>query len=1135
MAHHHTTMSVEGLEQLKKKYRFSPAAFGVTHPVPANLMMFAIVVAGLIFGVTIRKEMFPEIRPDRANILLTYPGASPAEIEEGMVLKIEDKIADLDEVDEITTTINEGAASIVVKLKSDVTDVDEAVDEIQTAVDTIQDLPEEAEEPRVVKFETILPVIAVSIHGHAGEEVLKRAARDMQEDLQSLPDMGLVAISGTRADEIRVEVTPEMLLRHGVSLPEISDRVAQWMREVPGGTVRTGQESVRVRTMGVAERAEAVRGIVIRADEQGAVVRLGDMAKVSEAFEDVDLRQRMNGEPSVRLTVFNMGDGDTVRIAEAVRAYAAGRLGRPFEPTWRDRLNAVRNRLVAAAPAPRSDAPAAEEDGTDPAALKSHRLVAYELGASRLAPVPGTVVLHSDLARFIEGRLDLLAGNAWSGAILIFIVLLIFLNIRAAGWVMLGVGVSILGAVAFMALLGITLNLLTMFGLIVVLGILGDDAVVISENIFHKHRHEGLAPGEAAIEGANEIAWPVVSTVTTVIVAFLPLAFVEGQMGDFLGALPLVVACTLILSTLETLFILPPHMAHSLRAIDARRPGVVARTLRRFEETRERFIDETIHPAFAGFIDRLLRYRYIAAACALAVWLVSVGMVVGGRVDFTFFSAGDSEIVVVDLRMPVGTSIEKTNETIARIEQAALAQSEVQNIEALVGTRLDTNDWNASGRQTNIAQLYVELKPVEQRDRTSQEVVASMRALTGQIAGASSLRYEELQGGPGGQAINFVVTGDNEDDLFAAAEELKTRLARFEGVGEIGDDAERGQRELQVSLRPGAAALGFTSEILARQIRGALFGLEPHTYSADREEVEVRVMLDEASRRSLARVESLRVEAPNGAWVPLGEVAEITEGSGYAAIHRLDRKRAITVVADVNQAVANPEAIAAAMQRDFRGIEARYPGLRVEARGRHLETTKSLSSLRVGFLAACVMIYVNLAWLFGSYTQPFAVMMAIPFSLIGVIWGHFFMGYDLMILSLIGFVALTGVVVNDSLIYMEYYNQRRAEGVPPHEALVLSARRRLRHVFVTSITTVFGLLPLMLEQSFQARILIPMAISLGFGLLSSTFLVLVVLPCIVLIANDARNALHWAWFGRPRLDSASTAIAEPAATTPTNR
>ncbi|MHC4384994.1 MAG: efflux RND transporter permease subunit [Planctomycetota bacterium] len=1073
--------------------------FGVTKPVPVNLLMVGAIVGGVVTGLTITREFFPDVTPRSAQITLPYPGATPEEVEEGLALKVEDAIAELDEVERITSTLSEGGGGIIVEFHSDIESTTKAVDEVERAIDALTDLPEEAEEIRVREFEARLPVIMATLYGDADEDSMKRSIRGIRDELKTLPGMGEILFSGVRDYEIRVDVSAAALLEHSISLPQVSDAIRGWMADVPGGSVRTGVGDVRVRTTGVPERAGSIRQIVVKATPDGQSLRVGDIADVREHYVDEQLITRFGrfndgaetrepAKPSVSLTVFKTGDQDAVKIAEMTRAYVAGRSGVPFEAGAIDRLFAALNAMQG-------------DSGGPP--LRTKRKQAYDLGQASPEPLPGRLSTHSDLARFIEGRLDLLMRNARWGALLVFMTLLTFLNWRVALWVGVGLVIAVSGTLVFMRVVGITLNLLTMFGLIVVLGLLVDDAIVVAENV--QARHDRNEPAlVAAVKGTEEVFWPVVATIITTIVAFMPLRFVQGQIGDLIGALPLVVACALILSLVEAVLILPSHMGHSLLNRDKARPGRIVGVFRRYEQWRDRWILGRIVPGYARLLQRLMRRRYVTVAIFLAILTGSVGMVAGGRLGFTFLPTSDSETVIVDLRMPIGTPIEHTDGVTQRIEAAAADQPEVKSVGTVVGYQADIDLGITAGVGGHIAQMYIELNPVETRQRDSTEVIDAIRAQVGVINDVERLRFSEIHGGPGGPEITLVVTGDDDDRIHAVVGELKGLLGEFDGVRDIADDSSLGQREVKVKLKPGAAALGLTVAGVATQVRGSLFGLEPHVFSAQREDIKVRVRLDETSRRSLFAIENMYVIAPDGRRVPLGDVAEVVEDTTYAIIRRVDRKRATTVTAETTAAV-NPEEVVRDLTPMFAEIIHNHPGIGIDMAGRQREMKKAFSTLPVGFMAACILIYIILAWLFGSYLQPVVLMMAIPFSVIGVIWGHLLLGFELTFLSLIGFVALSGIVVNDSLILMDFYNTKRQEGMPLKEALVAAGRQRLRPIFLTTITTVL-----------EARFLIPMAISVSFGLMSATALILVALPCIMVIIDDLKAMAYHAWHGRPR-------------------
>ena len=1099
--------------------------FGVSKPVPVRLMMIAVIVGGVVAAFTIRREFFPETAPEGVRISLPYPGATPEEIEESMARKVEDAVALLDEVDEVTTTITEGGGGIMVEFRSGV-DIKDGFDKVEREIDLLMDLPEDAEEIRVTEFEPQLPAIMLTLYGGADEEVLKQSIRRIADDLRSLPGMGDITISGVRKYELRVDVDQAALLEYGISLPQVSDAIRQWMQDVPGGTVRSNVGNINIRTVGVRERAEAIRQIVVRATERGQALRVGDIATVKEHFVDEQLLRRFNGEPSVSLTVFKTGEQDAIDMAQMVKAYAAGRRGDLIEPTFAERF------------------------------VDSSREQAWRLGSNHPDALPGKLATHSELARFIEGRLQLLTDNAIQGAVLIFLTILVAMNVRTAWWVMSGLITAICGTLLLMWAFGVTLNLLTMFGLLITLGMLEDDAIVVSENITARVER-GDSPITAAVKGAEQVLWPVVGTVLTTIVAFLPLMFVQGRIGDLLGALPWVVLFSLIVSVFETMTILPSHMAHAHENRMKHGKNPIGLLLRRYESWRDSVLVKGLIDRYARFMALSLEHRYISTAVALSVLIICIGMVAGGRPEFTFLPEGDSETIVVDLRMPIGTALEETNAVAQRIEQAARSQVETQSISSIIGERVEVDSGLPSGAATHLAQMFIELVPVENRDRESSQVIAGIRGQLGVIESAESIRFSEISGGPGGADITLQVTGEDRSEVDTVVEQLKAVLGEYEGVHDITDDNYDSQRELQIELKPAAAGLGLSVNDVARQVRGALYGLEPHVFSERREDIDVRVRIDELSRRNLGSIENMWVITPaqpnggSGQPVPLSEVAELTDARGYAAIHRINRQRAVTVSADTAPGT-NPEVIVRALttgippnrpEREDRlpgsysnssastypdhangavatpvldRLRAEHPTVGIKFAGRQEDLAEAFATLPLAFLAAMLMIYLILAWLFSSYTQPLVVMLAIPFAIVGVVWGHLLLGYQMTFLSLIGFVALTGVVVNNSLILIEFFNNKRAGGMPLREALIEAGRDRLRPIVLTSITTFFGLMPLVFEQSFQAKFLIPMAIAISFGLISSTVLTLAVLPCLIVILDDIKGAAHYLWHGLPR-------------------
>ena len=725
--------------------------------------MIAILVAGLVSGLGLRREFFPESDPDRVSLSMPFPGATPDEVEDGLAIKVENQLVDLNEVDEITTALAEGGGGVTIKLVEGV-DPQEALDEIERSIDALRDLPDEAEEITAQLIKPRLPVIRVAVFGPLDEAVMKDLIRGVRDDLQSFDGMGEVLIDGVRDYEISVEVRSAALIEHGLSLPAVATTVHDWMSETPGGMVRGRAGNVRVRTMGVPERADAVRNIVLRSDAAGRALTVADVAHVTAGFVEDRVINRFNREPAAVLTVFKVGDQDIVDMAKKVRRYVAGRQGKEYDGPWWGGAG---------------------------------QREAWELGRNSPTPLPvgASIDALSDLARFVEGRLDLLIRNASFGGVLVFATLLLFLNWRVALWVGVGLGLALLGTLVLMSALDVTLNLLTMFGLIVVMGLLVDDAIVVSENI--QARHDRGEPAlEAAVSGTGQVGWPVVATVMTSVVAFAPLSFIKGHIGDLLGALPVVVGCALVMSLLESLFILPAHLGHSLLKRDVARerlkktkggPSKMAQAVERFEATRDHWVMGRLVPGYVRLLSVALRARYVTLAATLAAFIVVVGLFKGGRVGFTFLPNNDSETVVVDLRMPIGTPLEATERVVKRIENAAFAESEIRSVGSVVGQRANVDSGQSEAAATHVAQMFIELFYVEERERESSKVVASIREnLAGQLNDIDRIGFSEISGGPGGAGITLRVRGADSHAIEAAVRDIKHELnvlARRGGCG----------------------------------------------------------------------------------------------------------------------------------------------------------------------------------------------------------------------------------------------------------------------------------------------------------------------------------------------------------------
>lgn len=1055
--------------------------FSVENPVLVGLLTLAILVGGVYSGLTLLREMFPEFTPDSVMITTLYPGATPAEVEKGISIKIEEVVKDIEEVEEIRTTIGEGFSTITAVLYNGVEDVDQVANDIKAAIDTIprDDFPEEAEETTVTAFEPFLPVINISYFGDLDECTLKDVGEQLRDDLLAIPGITKVVLQGTRPDEISVEIRPEKLIEHKLSFMEIGDAVARANLDLPGGQIKTASSNVSVRTLGEQDQAIPISEIIVRSDDSGKVTRLSDIADVRDTFVDTDLYGRFNAKPTIMCTVFKTSTQDAVDIAAKVKALVAGKMGEPLARDWWAEIKYT-------------------------IGLRDDVEKVYADALAQPYPPGGVLKTSTNLARFIEGRLDLLKRNGFWGLIFVFTSLLIFLDWRVAFWVMFGLLLSILATVIAMKFMGISLNLISMFGLIVVLGLLVDDAIVVGERIFTKVE-EGIKPKLAAVDGAEEVTWPVTCAILTTVVAFAPLLFIEGVIGDFMGVLPIIAMIALAISLFEALTVLPSHLADWLKPKNADKSDA-PKPPTRLQRTRDYVLKDVIYSNYEKLLRTAVSYRYVTVATMVAALVVVGGMIGGGVVPFVFVQKMDSETITVNLKMPVGTPVMKTADAIAHVEQAAVKLDELDSLYTVIGVQYSQEGQSASNG-THLGQLIVELTPVDERDRDSEAILRDLRAASRDIPGVNAVKFESVHGGPGGKSIQIEISYDDPELLQRVAEEFKEKLQSYAGVYDIDDDMDPGRPEVKIELLDSARAVGLTTQSLATQVRAAFYGLEARKIQRDREDVKIMVRYPESHRQHVTDIEDMWVAAADGTLIPFKEVAKISEGTAYASIKRTDQKRTVSVTADVDQAVGNADQISDTIATLFPEYIAKYPGMKFEFGGEKKEFNKAFGSIQRDFMIAAMLIYVILAALFKSYIQPVIVMTAIPFGLIGAVLGHWVMGYPLTMLSLIGLVALTGIVVNDSLILIDYLNRRRKEGLSAYEATIEAGVARLRAILLTSITTILGLAPLLLETSFQAKFLIPMGISIAGGVAFATVLTLIGVPCIYLIFVDLRKAL----------------------------
>jgi len=1031
------------------------ARFSVRNPVTANLVMIAIIFGGVFGARNLRRELLPNAAPEAVGITVRYPGATPEEVERLVARRIEREVqAQVDDVDEIVSKVYEGLVVVTVKLEESA-DRDVALADVRSAMDRVRpDLPDEAEEPVVSQIRPIIPVIGIVAHGNVGEERLREAIKKVKEDLLDQAHISDVRLSAIRDREIWIEIRPEALQEHGLTFEEVGRVLAGSNLDLPAGQLKSVAGNIRVRTLGERSRAREIENIAVKTLPDGSSLLLAEIAEVRHTFEDTVTGGRFQGEPAAIATVFKTPEDDAIRIADAVKRYA-----------------------------------------TETGSLYG--------GSVKLS-------VTRDLSRFIHQRLDLMLRNALAGLVLVVLVLALFLELRIAFWVAIGLVVSFLGTFLVMYVAGETLNLISMFGLIVVLGLLVDDAIVIAENVFAKKR-QGFHGDQAAIVGTTEVAGPVIAAVTTTMIAFAPLGFLTGRIGAFLQVLPTVVVCALGISLLEAFLVLPTHLSHESSRSG---PGRIGRL-------RERVLEELLPAAFGRVLRVCLRWRYVTLAAVVALALVCAGFWRGGFIKQELIGDIDAETMEVNLEMAPGTSEAETRRVLERVEALLLATPEVDTCLTVYGTVFVDGVEADVADPATVGQITVEMLDAEVRQkeglRLTRAVADEMRRATRDLTGIRSLRFTPRGGGPAGADIEVRLRGDDLEEVGRATHYVADRIAAYKGVTEISDDLSEGKLELRYRLRPSARPLGLTTRDIAVQVRNALYGFEVQDLQEEDEEVTVRALLPESERREIDDLGRLRIATPGGARVPLDEVAELETERGYASLSRVDAKRAFTVQATVDPSQANAGELTARLESDLADLGDRFPGVGWSFEGQKAESAESFAGVFAGFQFALLGIYAIVAIVFRSYFQPILVMAAIPVSLLGVLYGHLLMGKNISLLSTIGAVALAGIVVNDSLILVDLINRKRREGMPLVSAVREGAKRRLRAILLTSITTIAGLTPLMFEQSFQAQFLIPMAISIVFGLAFATVLTLILVPTLYLVLEDVmrgvRRGARWIWSG----------------------
>ena len=1137
--------------------------FSVRNPILVNLLMCVILLCGSLCALTMTREMFPESRPEKLLITTIYPGVSPQEIEKALTIKIEEAVRDVEGVDQIDSTVIESMSVSKLTLVAGLRNVDRVLQEVKSEIDAIDDLPEDAQKTTVTKLEPKLPVIAVALFGPGSDADRKRAARALRDDLLLLPGVSNVVMNGAKPDEISVEIRPAKLMEFDVTFDEIAAAIRTANLDVTGGQIDGSRSSISIRTLGEEQRGADLDRILIRSRPDGRSVYLSDVATIHDAFVDVDQEGYFNSHPSVDCVVYQSTKQDAIRISQLVKAYVLGKQQLPFDPHG---FEAASRAVWYWRPFALGWAGAARVVGICVGHPDPQRF--YEQSRAKPFDHNFEVALHTDLARFVEGRIDLMVDNGLQGLFLILLALLVFLDRRVAFWAAAGIPVTFLGTFMMMSLLGVTLNLVSLMGLIIVLSIDVDEAIVMGENIY-RHMEAGMPADEAAILGSEEVLWPIVVMTGTTIGGFVPLLFIQGQLGDFLKELPLVCIAAMSMSMLEALVMLPCHlghvktanMSHGHKPVPTSSPPPIGWTPRpseldlkgrtdeasilrvnhslplaesniassgdsrpprqsswrvlrnRVVQMKDSFLDGLVDVWYDWLIRLLLRWRYVTLAGAVATLSLTIGLVAGGIVPFVPVPKMDSETLVGSLEMPVGTPAAQTKSRLKQLSDHLVSLPEVVNVQMLVGLQVDIAGEGAVGQNlgSHLGQIIVELTEASKRSRTSETILVELRHEAEKLSGVNSVTWTSLNGGPAGRAIELKITSDKFEEALATGATMRQKLATYDGVFDIDDNVNARQREVQLRLRESARPTGITVAMLGNEVRNAFYGRESRRITRNREDVKIMVRYPEEYRNDDSTLEAMYIPTPAGVgrhhWVPLREVAELTEDRAFASIHRSDLRRAVSVYADVDD-THNSNEIAMSLQKWIdTELGKVHPSARVEMRGATLENKKFMDSMMLAFPLSLLIVYVLLAALFRSYLQPLVVLIAVPFGIEGAIVGHWIMGYDLTIMSVIGCTALIGIVDNDSLVLVDFINNRVRAGLSHFEASVTGSKLRMRAIVLNTITAVVGMSPLMFETSFQAKFLIPMAITLTWGLIFATVLTLVVVPAINMVFFDARTLL----------------------------
>ncbi len=1024
--------------------------FSIRNPLLVNLLLIIVLLAGVISWYAMPQEMFPVVEQDKVRITTLFEGASPEEMERQVTLPIEQELDGLADIDVLSSTSSEGSSNILIELKSG-SDVDNFMRKVRTALDQVDDLPEEAEEPELVRLETRFPVISVSLFGTISRGELYAIAQGIKDELIQLPGVASVGVAGDREWEVWVVVDPQVMAALGVSLNQVAHGLRNNLRDLPGGTLKSKGGDIRLRGMGVPPDPDKMAAIVLRHDEHGGQLRLGDLAQIQLRLEEAQTLGRFNGKPSVNLTINKTSKASTIEVAKLVHEF-----------------------------------------------VEKHR---------KTLPAGVSLGLFNDLSVYVKNRLETVKSSGAVGLALVLLSLYLMLNFRVAFITALGIPVSFLVAVIVLYMLGHSINMVSLFAFLIALGLIVDDAIIVNENIY-RHLEMGEEPAAAATLGTKEVYWPVVASTTTTIAAFMPMFAIGGTMGAFISVIPVVVSASLSGSLLEAFGVLPSHAKEFLRTARKREPG--------------RIDWSALNRRYTQLLRKCLDYRYPVAMLSIGVLAIAIAFA-ATRIPFLLFHHVDVGQFFVNVETPSTYSIEDSSRLATRLEQTlmqTLGEDELKTLLSNVGVMFI--DFHRIKIGSRYIQLIVDLKQQKpsgfierwisplvslkfswegSRERSSKAVIEDVRKALRQIPGIQRMSILRTQGGPAGADVEIGVIGESVDDISQTAETIRSFLGRLPGVSDARQDMDPGKLEYRYQLNERGRRLGLTQTELSNAVRTGFLGLKLAHVSWRDKRIPVRLIYNDELRHDAGALQRLPITLDDGRTLYLGDVAQIVEARGYNSINRRNLHRLATITAEVDSKITTPNQVLDRVTAKFSQLP---DGQRLIFLGEKKKAEESIAGMKRAAVIALAIIFFILAALFKSLLDPLVVMFAIPFSAIGVIFGHMIFDFHLQFLSLIGFLALTGIVVNDSLILIDFAKRLIRQGWERKDALVEAGRVRIRPILLTSVTTFLGISPLIFFATGQTAFLSPMAVSLGFGLLFATMLILLALPCFYLIADDLR-------------------------------